>query len=298
MIEVKKLSKNYGQRMAIQDLNFSIQKGEIVGLLGPNGAGKTTTMKIITGFMPASSGCVVVDGWDVFEHPIKVKQKIGYLPEIPPVYGDMKVSKYLEFVASIRGMPRARVKSQTLKTIELMHLEKVAGRRIGNLSKGFRQRIGVAQALVTEPEVLVLDEPTVGLDPKQMAEIRKLILELKGQQTVILSTHILSEVQATCERVIIINKGQIVATDSLEGLSRRASGQSLVVLKVREPERLSFEEIGVQMVSRTQNQFLLEAPEDMVETIAQHVIQSKAGLVEISSRGSNLEDIFIHLTKE
>ena len=318
MIEVKNLSKSYGLRTAIKELNFSVKKGEVIGFLGPNGAGKTTTMKIITGFMSASEGAVIVDGLDVFEHPIEVKRKIGYLPEIPPVYGDMKVREYLEFVAALRGVPRSEVKSQAVKAIGQTRLEGVQGRFIQNLSKGFRQRVGLAQALVTEPEILILDEPTVGLDPKQVAEIRELILKLKGHHTVILSTHILPEVQASCERVIIINEGQIVAEDSLEGLSQRMSGQSRIIVKVKRSQLLhSLETVeGVQKVSRTKDSFLIDVEKgdrgdkgdgddrgdgddkenNKVEAIAQYVIQSGAGLMEIRSDDMNLENIFIKLT--
>ena len=301
MIEVKNLSKNYGLRSVIKELNFSVKKGEVIGFLGPNGAGKTTTMKIITGSMAASEGAVVIDGLDIFENPIEVKQKIGYLPEIPPVYGDMKVGEYLEFVAALRGVPRSKVKDKAGKTIQQTQLGEVQERLIQNLSKGFRQRVGLAQALVTDPEILILDEPTVGLDPKQVAEIRELILELKGRHTVILSTHILPEVQASCERVIIINEGQIVAEDNLEGLSQRMSGQSRIIVKVKRAQLLNSlkEEVtSVQKVSRTKDSFLIDAAKDdnVVETIAQYVIQSGAGLMEIRSDDMSLEDIFIKLT--
>ena len=299
MIEVKELSKRYGQRAAIQNLNFSIGKGEVVGLLGPNGAGKTTTMKILTGFMAASEGRVLVDGIDIFENPIGVKKKIGYLPETPPLYGEMKVRKYLEFVAALRGSSRSEVTHQAHKAIEQTHLESVQERLIQNLSKGFRQRVGLAQALVTDPEVLVLDEPTVGLDPKQVSEIRELILDLKGQHTIILSTHILPEVQSTCEKVIIINEGQIVAEDSLEGLGKSLSRKSRIILKVRRQQQLPrIEEMeGVQGVQLKEGSFLIDVLEnDMIEVIAKKVISSGAGLLEIRSHDVNLEDVFIKLT--
>ena len=311
MIEVRNLSKTYGARTAIKGLNFSVKKGEVIGFLGPNGAGKTTTMKVLTGFMAASEGSVIVDGLDIFQNPREVKQKMGYLPEIPPVYGDMKVGEYLEFVSALRGVPRHQVKEKTLKAIQKTQLVEVQGRLIQNLSKGFRQRVGLAQALVADPEILILDEPTVGLDPKQVAEIRKLILELRGHHTVILSTHILPEVQASCERVIIIHKGQIVAEDSLEGLSRKVSGQSRIIVKVKRPELLNSLEndvAGIQKVVPMKDFLLVEANKDEsqkdrsqknenpVETIAQYVIQSGAGLMEIRSDNMDLEDIFIKLT--
>ncbi|NJM10349.1 MAG: ABC transporter ATP-binding protein [Bdellovibrionaceae bacterium] len=225
MIEVRNLCKNYGDRPAIRALNFSVKKGEVVGFLGPNGAGKSTTMKIITGYMAPSSGEVKVAGFDVFENPMEVKSRIGYLPETPPVYHDMYVEDYLTFVANLKGVDKSRVKSLVSGALEKTTLHDVRKRLIGNLSKGYKQRVGLAQALVSDPEILVLDEPTVGLDPKQVAEMRQLIRELRGQHTIILSTHILPEVQASCDKVIIINRGSIVAEDSLEGLSRRHVGR-------------------------------------------------------------------------
>ncbi len=310
MIEVENLSKNYGPRTAIKGLHFSIKKGEIVGFLGPNGAGKTTTMKIITGFMPATQGTVRVDGLDVFEQPLAVKKKIGYLPEIPPVYGDMKVEEYLKFVAAIRGVPRPKLKEKVAKAIQKVQLEEVQKRLIQNLSKGFRQRVGLAQALVSDPEVLILDEPTVGLDPKQVAHMRKLILGLKGHHTVILSTHILPEVQASCEKVIIINKGEIVAQDNIWGLAQKISQSkgSRIVVKVKKVHNELLQSLrnlqGVQeasFLSEKKDGFLIygnhfHENHELVETIAQHVIQSGAGLIEIRPDSINLENIFIQLT--
>jgi ABC-2 type transport system ATP-binding protein len=208
MIEIRELTKNYGPHTAIQGLNFTVNKGEVVGFLGPNGAGKTTTMKIITGFMAPTSGEVKIGGVDVFESPVEVKKRIGYLPETPPVYGDMTVRDYLKFVANLKDVPKAKLKSHVDDALAKTQLTTVAHRMIQNLSKGFRQRVGIAQALVSQPEILILDEPTVGLDPRQVAEIRDLLKALRGQHTIILSTHILPEVEATCERVIIINKGR------------------------------------------------------------------------------------------
>ena len=210
MIEVNQLCKDYGQRRAIDHLSFSLKKGDVVGLLGPNGAGKSTTMKIITGFMAPTSGSASVAGFDVFENPIEVKKRIGYLPETPPVYGDMFVREYLEYAAQLKLVEKKDIKRLVDRALEKTNLGSVEKRLIQNLSKGFRQRVGLAQAIVSDPDVLILDEPTVGLDPKQVAEIRDLIKELRGQHTIILSTHILSEVQATCEKVIIIHQGKIV----------------------------------------------------------------------------------------
>ena len=233
MIDVCDLTKTYGGIEAIQSLNFQIRKGEVVGFLGPNGAGKSTTMKIITGFMAPTSGKAMVCGFDVFENPIEVKKRIGYLPETPPVYGDMTVESYLRYVAELKLVEKQKISKQVDHAIEKTNLGNVKKRMIQNLSKGFRQRVGIAQALVSDPEVLILDEPTVGLDPKQVAEIRDLIQELRGQHTIILSTHILPEVQATCERIIIISKGRIVAQDTLENLTHIKQGVQKVSLKIR-----------------------------------------------------------------
>ncbi|RYZ64994.1 MAG: ABC transporter ATP-binding protein, partial [Proteobacteria bacterium] len=232
MIQVDQLTKNYGPHRAVDSLSFSVRKGEVVGFLGPNGAGKTTTMKIITGFMAASSGSVRVGGYDVFENPIEVKRKIGYLPETPPVYGEMTVESYLKFVARLKGVEKSRLKSLVDRAIEKTDLGSVRKRLIQNLSKGYRQRVGISQALVSDPEVLILDEPTVGLDPRQVAEVRSLIKELAGQHTIILSTHILPEVQASCQRIVIINKGKIVMQDSIDAMSARMGNSGRVHLRV------------------------------------------------------------------
>ncbi|MBI3544945.1 MAG: ATP-binding cassette domain-containing protein, partial [Deltaproteobacteria bacterium] len=221
MIEVERLSKFYGQRKAVDELTFKVGKGEILGFLGPNGAGKTTTMKILTCFMPASDGFARVAGYDVFEEPLEVKRRVGYLPETPPVYRDMTVSEYLAYAAQLHGIRGNPVKGAVDVALGKCGLGAVRGRLIGNLSKGYRQRVGLAQAIVHNPEVLVLDEPTVGLDPKQIIEIRELIRSFAGEHTVILSTHILPEVQATCSRVLIINHGKIVAIDTLDAISAR-----------------------------------------------------------------------------
>ena len=231
MIEIEKLSKRYRDLVAVNDISFNVAKGEIVGFLGPNGAGKSTTMKIITGFLPASGGTVKVAGVDVFEDPMTVRKSIGYLPEIPPVYPELTVSEYLRFVAKLKKIPKADLQSEIDRVIERLSLESVHRRLIRNLSKGYQQRTGFAQALLGNPPVLILDEPTVGLDPRQIGEVRELIKELSGAHTVILSTHILQEVVATCERVVIINRGQIVADNTLANLvaehADKSSAQSL-----------------------------------------------------------------------
>jgi ABC-2 type transport system ATP-binding protein len=304
MIEVRDLSKNYGDRPAIHSLNFTVRKGEVVGFLGPNGAGKSTTMKIITGYMAPTSGEVKVAGFDVFEDPIEVKRRIGYLPETPPVYHDMFVSDYLRFVANLKSVEPSRVKSCVEMALQKTGLGDVRKRLIGNLSKGFKQRVGLAQALVSDPEILILDEPTVGLDPKQVAEIRQLILQLKGQHTIILSTHILPEVQASCEKVIIINSGKIVAENSLEGLSKQMSGNSghNVTLRVRRNQDVITRGlISVQGVRAATNmgnfiEVQTDGDETTVERVAGYVVQQGAGLLELRAQALGLEDIFIKLT--
>jgi len=220
MIETQGLTKSYRDLVAIDEVTFKVEKGEIVGFLGPNGAGKTTTMKILTGFMPPSRGSAKVAGFDVFEAPMEVKRRIGYMPEHPPIYPDLTVHEYLKFVGSLKELSGAKLKESIAEVVERVELGSVIDRLIRNISKGFQQRTGLAQALLGSPEVLILDEPTVGMDPGQIVKVRTIIKELAGQHTVILSTHILQEVTATCERVIIINKGRIVADDNLEALVR------------------------------------------------------------------------------
>jgi ABC-2 type transport system ATP-binding protein len=223
MIEVENLTKRYGDLVAVQDISFSAQKGQILGFLGPNGAGKTTTMRIITGFLAATSGTVRVAGFDIFEQAHEVRRRIGYLPENPPLYNDMSVRAFLAFVGRIKGLSRASIPEATDRAIERCGLNDVSNRLLGHLSKGFRQRVGLAQALIHDPSVLVLDEPTIGLDPRQIIEIRSLIRHLSGERTVILSTHILPEVAQLCDKVVIINCGRIVADDAIENLTSNLS---------------------------------------------------------------------------
>jgi ABC-2 type transport system ATP-binding protein len=218
MIEVRNLTKSYGNFVAISDVSFTAERGSILGFLGPNGAGKTTTMRIITGFMPATSGTVLVDKLDVFNESLEARRRIGYLPENPPLYSDMRVDDYLRFVARLRGVPRSRLDEALDHVIGNCGLEQVAHRICGQLSKGFRQRVGLAQALIHDPPVLVLDEPTIGLDPRQIHEIRGLIKTLSGERTVVLSTHILPEVSQICDKVVIINEGRVVLEEKLSAL--------------------------------------------------------------------------------
>jgi ABC-2 type transport system ATP-binding protein len=227
MIEVHNLVKRYGAQRAVDGISFSVAKGEVLGFLGPNGAGKTTTMRILTGALPATEGRVSVAGLDVFDQPMRVKRKVGYLPEVPPLYEELDVLAYLRFVARLKGLPGKRVKSEVERVVQTCGLGEVRGRLIANLSKGFRQRVGLAQALLADPEVLILDEPTIGLDPNQIAEIRGLIRRLAENHTVVLSTHILPEVIQVCQRVLIVHRGRIVADDRLENLTSEARSLEL-----------------------------------------------------------------------
>lgn len=306
MIEVKELCKNYGSQKAIDQVTFSIKKGEVVGFLGPNGAGKSTTMRIIAGSMAPTSGVALIGGIDVFEEPIRVKQLIGYLPETPPVYSELRVSEYLQYVSDLKKVPQALKKSYIDAAIEKTQLQEVSHKLIQNLSKGFRQRVGIAQALVANPQVLILDEPTVGLDPKQVAEIRNLIKDLRGEHTVILSTHILPEVQASCDRVIIINRGRIMAEDSLANLSERAqtsTGFRTVSVKVKQFSNdtlLAFKDLpGVVKVVSDENEkkydIELDQEDDRIDQLAAFIGNKRLGLIEIVP-GKNLEDVFIQLT--
>ena len=307
MIEVKNLTKYYGDFPAVEDVSFRVEKGEILGFLGPNGAGKTTTMRILTGFLPASSGTATIAGYDVFNNSLEVRRRIGYLPETVPLYTDMTVHDYLHFCASIRGVERKRIPRRIDDVIGICRLEEYYDSLIGKLSKGFRQRVGVAQAIIHEPEVLVLDEPTIGIDPRQVAETRHLITNLGKDHTIILSTHILPEVSMVCKRVIIIDEGKVVAVDTPENLSSRLAGSDRIKLEVRGPTRdvgARLRQIrGVQRVTQEsatngKGRFLLECAtgQDLREEIAKAVVQSGWGLMELQPVGMSLEEIFLKLT--
>ncbi|WP_113673299.1 ABC transporter ATP-binding protein [Vallitalea guaymasensis] len=235
MIEVLNLTKTYGSHKALDNISFKINKGEIVGFLGPNGAGKSTTMNIITGFLSSTEGTVKLDDIDILENPIEFKKKIGYLPEIPPLYMDMTVKEYLTFVCKLKKINKDKIKQEINRVTELTKIKHVTVRLINNLSKGYKQRVGLSQALIGDPEVLILDEPTVGLDPKQIIEIRTLIKDLSKQRTVILSTHILSEVNVVCDRVLIINKGRILISDTVENLTRTLSESNRISIRLNVP---------------------------------------------------------------
>jgi ABC-2 type transport system ATP-binding protein len=305
MIEVSGLTKLYGPRAAISNLNFTVNAGEIVGFLGPNGAGKSTTMKILTGFMPASFGSAKINGFDVFENPIDVKRNVGYLPENPPVYLEMVVEDYLNYAARLHEVPKAKLKSSVDSAIERTGLAHVRRRIIGNLSKGYRQRVGLAQALVHDPKVLILDEPTVGLDPVQIIEIRELIKGLAGQHTVILSSHILPEVTATCQRIIVINKGQIVAQDSIERLTNRMRQGLLYHLNVKSPTASGIQALksvtGVKDVTLEGSKILVEVLPDQAELrdrIVEIAVTEKMGVLEFAAEKLSLEEVFLQLTTQ
>jgi ABC-2 type transport system ATP-binding protein len=307
MIEVERLTKRYGPTLAVSDVSFEVQKGEVLGFLGPNGAGKTTTMRVITGYLLPSEGRVRVAGYDVVEEPLETKRRTGYLPEAPPVYPDMTVVEYLAFVARIKGVPRRESKKRIEEVREKCALTDVGHRQIGKLSRGYRQRVGLAQALIHNPEVLVLDEPTAGLDPKQIIETRELIKSLAGQHTVVLSTHILPEVSKTCQRVVVINQGKVVAVGTPAELTSRLQGYETVLITVEGPAAEimgKFECVpGVKMVepreasgSRVTFEIYVEKGRDVRPELARAVVESQWKLLELKTSGLSLEDIFLKLT--
>jgi ABC-2 type transport system ATP-binding protein len=305
VIEIEGLTKVYGSRVAVWKVSFKVARGEVLGFIGPNGAGKTTTMRMITGFVPPSAGKATVAGFDVSEHPLEVKRRIGYLCEAPPVYREMLVRGYLRFVANIKLVPRNRQSAQVDRAIELCGLEHVANRLIGHLSKGYRQRVGLAQAILHEPPALILDEPTSGLDPMQIIEVRDLIRRIAGEQTVILSTHILPEATMICSRVVIINEGQIVAEDSIENLTAGRDRHELLLVRVaddREPldERLS-SVAGVHGVERNHDgtyRLRIDKDSDARQAVAKTVVEAGVGLVELTRESATLEEVFMQLVTE
>ncbi len=308
MIEVEHLTKRYGSVTAVDDVSFRVNKGEILGFLGPNGAGKTTTMRVLTGYMPATSGKAVVAGYDVFDQAIDAKRRTGYLPETPPLYTDMTVREYLTFVAKIKGVPPRERRSRVEAVMTRTWVSDMANRECGKLSKGYRQRVGLAQALIHNPEVLILDEPTAGLDPKQIIETRKLIKELAGDHTIVLSTHILPEVEQTCQRVVIINKGKVVAVDTPDNLTRRLRGSEVMFIRVdpqhAEPSRAALSAVkGVTRVSpadATGSTFEVEGTpgHDLRSELARAVVGGGWGLQELRPARMSLEQVFLTLTTE
>ena len=303
MIRVTELSKYFGARLAVDNINFEARQGEILGFLGPNGAGKTTTMRMLTGYMPPSSGSAIIAGFDVLKESLEVRKRVGYLPETVPLYTDMTIFDYLKFMADLRHLPNGE--DAILETLEMVGLVDRAEGYIGNLSKGMRQRVGLAQALLHKPEVLILDEPTIGLDPAQIIEVRNLIREIGKERTVLLSTHILSEAQQICDRILIINKGKIVVEDTPENLQSRLTGAERVQLKVRgEADELANKISklkGIQDV-KTRGEGVLEfqfAPgKDLRPEVARLTVEAKFDLLEMRPINLSLEEIFLELTRE
>jgi len=309
LIEVEHLVKSYGQARAVNDISFKVEKGEILGFLGPNGAGKTTTMRILTGYLPATGGTARIAGFDVFEQSMDVRKRIGYLPEVPPLYPDMTVSAYLTFVAQIKGVPTAEIPNRVAEAMKMATVAERKDELIKRLSRGFKQRVGIAQAIVHNPDVIILDEPTVGLDPNQIKEVRGLIKSLAGQHTIILSTHILPEVEMTCDRVVIINKGRIAAVDTTQNLTTQLKGGERVRLQVRgsaESLRDSIASIaGVRSVEVTSGadglsnaEIESESGADLRAQIASRVVNNGFDLLEMRAVNLSLEDIFMQLTTE
>ena len=303
MIQVNGLTKDYGARRAISDLTFDAEQGEIVGFLGPNGAGKTTTMRILAGYMPPTDGTATVAGYDVVEESLEVRKRVGYLPETVPLYSDMTALEYLKFMADLRHIPNSR--ERAYETLERVNLSDRADSYVGNFSKGMRQRVGLAQALIHRPEVLILDEPTIGLDPAQVVEMRSVIREIGKDRTVLLSTHILPEAQQICDRVLIINKGSIVAEDTPENLQSRLVGSQRVVLRVRgDSDGLSAKITKIKGVRDVDSkpdgsvEFEFAAGQDIRPQVAKTIVQGGYDLLEMRPIGMSLEEIFLELTRD
>ena len=306
MIQASGLTHYYGPYCAIEDVSFGVKRGEILGFLGPNGAGKTTAMRIITGFMPPTRGTVTVDGYDVVEKSLETRRRIGYLPETVPLYTDMTVSSYLKYMGTLRGMPPKTIKKRVDEVVDVCRLGDYRKTHIGKLSKGFRQRVGIAQAIVHEPEVLVLDEPTIGIDPIQVVETRRLIEELGKSQTVVLSSHILPEVSMICERVLIINEGKIVAEDTPKNLATGLQDVDRLEVEVRGPvdqvlpvlrgvegvKSITHHATGQRQIYSVQAQ----TGRDLRDTISRVIISNGWSLLSMQSVGMSLEDIFLRLT--
>jgi ABC-2 type transport system ATP-binding protein len=309
LIEVEHLVKSYGQARAVNDISFKVEKGEILGFLGPNGAGKTTTMRILTGYLPATGGTARIAGFDVFEQSLEVRKRIGYLPETPPLYPEMTVTDYLTFVARIKGVQTPEIPNRVAEAIRMASLVERKDELIKRLSRGYKQRVGIAQAIVHNPDVIILDEPTVGLDPNQIKEVRGLIKNLAGQHTIILSTHILPEVEMTCDRVVIINKGRIAAVDTTENLTTQLKGGERVRLQVKgsaESLRDSVASLGgvksVEIKSSEDDLVTAEVESergaDLRAQIASRIVNKGFDLLEMRAVNLSLEDIFMQLTTE
>jgi ABC-2 type transport system ATP-binding protein len=309
VIEVQHLSKRYGRVTAVDDVSFRVERGEILGFLGPNGAGKTTTMRILTGYMPATEGKAIVAGFDVFDQPIEAKRRTGYLPETPPLYPDMSVVEYLTFVAKIKGVPGGERGQRIQHVMARTRIADMAHRLCSKISKGYKQRVGLAQALIHNPDVLILDEPTAGLDPKQIIETRQLIKELAGDHTIILSTHILPEVSQTCQRVVIINKGRVVAIDTPDNLTARLRGSETMYVQVdaggADPAAALAHVPGVTRVVESDRregtiglEIDSETGRDVRRDLARAIVGNGWGLLELRPMRMSLEDIFLSLTTD
>jgi len=332
MIETQKLTKYYGDRAAVREMTFEVDKGEIVGLLGPNGAGKTTTMRMLTGYLPASSGKAIVAGYDVADKPMEVRKRLGYLPETVPLYTDMPVRAYLDFLAKIRGVPGKGRRRRIEEVMELCQIADVADKVIAKLSRGYRQRVGLAQAIVHNPQVLILDEPTVGLDPRQIIEIRRVIRDLAGNHSMILSTHIMQEVSALCDRVIIVNRGRVLVEDTLANLERQETKGERLQVEIRGPLEEIRQMFGTMSVIQdistpattiatvsTEGELAVESEpdptektagdvhvfdlqveqgQDVRESLASMIIGRGWGLLELKTVSPNLEEIFVRLITE
>lgn len=310
MIEVRNLVKKYGNHVAVDHLNFTVEKGKIYGFLGPNGAGKSTTMNMITGYIASTEGDILIDGHNILEEPEEAKKRIGYLPEIPPLYQDMTVREYLEFAAELKSIPREKKKSNIEEVMSTTKIEDVKNRLIKNLSKGYKQRVGLAQALLGYPEIIILDEPTVGLDPKQIIEIRDLIKSLGRKHTVILSSHILSEVSAVCDHVLIIDKGRLVASDSPENLSKLMAGDNSLELTIKGREediRKAFDMVeNVQEIIYHDSlvkgacdvTVKVSGEQDIRENIFFALAEMKCPILKMQSGNMSLEEVFLKLTDD
>jgi len=309
VIEVQHLTKRYGRVTAVDDVSFRVERGEILGFLGPNGAGKTTTMRILTGYMPATDGKAIVAGFDVFDQPIEAKRRTGYLPETPPLYPDMSVSEYLDFVAKIKGVASTDRRARVQYVMGRTRVTDMANRLCGKLSKGYKQRVGLASALIHNPDVLILDEPTAGLDPKQIIETRELIKELAGDHTIILSTHILPEVAQTCQRVVIINNGRVVAIDTPDNLTARLRGSETMYLQLDANGADAAASLGrvpgvTRVVESDRRDGMVgyevdsESGRDVRRDLARAVVSSGWGLLEMRPMRMSLEDVFLSLTTE
>ena len=307
MLEVKNLVKKYGEHYAVNNLSFTVEDGQIYGFLGPNGAGKSTTMNIITGYIGSTSGTVLIDGIDITEEPEKAKSLIGYLPEIPPLYTDMEVEKYLLFAAELKRVPKEKIKEQVERVIELTNLTSMRRRMIANLSKGYRQRVGLAQAILGSPKLIILDEPTVGLDPMQIIEIRNLVKELSKEHTVILSSHILSEIEAVCDHVLIINKGKLVLCDSLKNIEKGFMGKKRIRLittaerqkvleLLKEIPEIESAEYALDSESNLEVTLIYPKDADIREKLFRVFSENNCVILEMNVTESSLEKVFLQTT--